>query len=146
MMDPGAGQCPGEFRAAPTSGGRVLPPLSPAVYPPVAIQRRLSHNPLLVPLLDCFHFLWDLHVSSEQISFIPFMMDADVQIALHELYKPLYSRQKEGRRTGRRTAPSFELWRQYLECTAQYAGCQGLGASPGRCPPDSCLQEIQQQW
>lgn len=47
MMDPGAGQCPGEFRAAPTSGGRVLPPLFPAAYPPATKQCRFSHNPLI---------------------------------------------------------------------------------------------------
>lgn len=48
MKDPGGGQYPGEFRAAPTSGGRALPPLSLAVYPPVVMQRMMSHNLLTV--------------------------------------------------------------------------------------------------
>lgn len=40
MRDPGAGLCPGEYHAAPASGGCVLPLLSPAVFPPVPAHRK----------------------------------------------------------------------------------------------------------
>lgn len=59
MRDPGGGQYPEEFHAAPTSGGRVLPLLFPAAYPPVTIQRRLSHNSLnyliVFGIVICLH-------------------------------------------------------------------------------------------
>lgn len=41
IKDPGVGLCPGECHAVPASGGCVLPPLFPAVFPPVtATQHR----------------------------------------------------------------------------------------------------------
>ena len=60
MREPGAGLCPGECHAAPASGGCVLPPLSPAVYPPVTSHRTGKKKLIITEEDDTFVMLYTI--------------------------------------------------------------------------------------